>query len=165
MLALLGGATIVVVSRLRVNLYVHKLYIATKVISGRLHEKHVVATWKLGNHLSICFKDTGKPRKKTCIEVAGRRTFRTLTSSQQSGIYSKHINTHITTIHSTQVTSAQKPITSSTSRPNTTIQQIQYHNYPLYHKYTKQQISLKITTLHCTLRCVPTHFPSRHHVH
>jgi len=22
--------------------------------SGGLHEKHVVATWKLGNHLSIC---------------------------------------------------------------------------------------------------------------
>ena len=28
---------------------------------------------------------TGKPRK-TCVEVAGRRTFRILTSSQQSGI-------------------------------------------------------------------------------
>jgi hypothetical protein len=34
-------------------------------------------------HLLI---DTGKPRK-TCVEVAGRRTFRILTSSQQSGIY------------------------------------------------------------------------------
>ena len=22
---------------------------------GALHEKHVVATWNLGNHLSICF--------------------------------------------------------------------------------------------------------------
>jgi hypothetical protein len=29
--------------------------------------------------------DKGKPRK-TCVEVAGRRTFRTLTSSQQFGI-------------------------------------------------------------------------------
>jgi len=29
--------------------------------------------------------DTGKPRK-TCVEVAGRRTFGILTSSQQSGI-------------------------------------------------------------------------------
>jgi len=27
----------------------------TKFKSGRLHEKHVVATWNLGNHLSICF--------------------------------------------------------------------------------------------------------------
>jgi len=24
-----------------------------KYKAGRLHEKHVVATWKLGNHLSI----------------------------------------------------------------------------------------------------------------
>src|SRR5215510_3358795 len=115
--------------------------IATKFTSGGLHEKHVVATWNLGNHLSICFKDTGKPRKKTCIEVAGRRTFRTLTYSQQSGIYSKHINTPITTIHSTQNTSIQytkKTITSSTQKPSTTIQQIQYHKYSLYHKYTVQ---------------------------
>ena len=57
----------------------------TKFKSGGLQQKHVVATWNLGNHLSICFIDTGKPRK-TCVEVAGRRTFRILTSSQQSGI-------------------------------------------------------------------------------
>jgi hypothetical protein len=24
---------------------------------------HVVANWNLGNHLSICLRDTGKPRK------------------------------------------------------------------------------------------------------
>jgi hypothetical protein len=29
--------------------------ITTKLKSGGLHEKHVVATWKVGNHLSICF--------------------------------------------------------------------------------------------------------------
>jgi hypothetical protein len=50
-----------------------KLYIGGG--GGGLHDKHLVATWILGNHLSICFKDTGKPRKKTCIEVAGRRTY------------------------------------------------------------------------------------------
>jgi len=44
--------------------------------------------WQLGmlgtvwQHLLI---DTGKPRK-TCVEMAGRRTFRILTSSLQSGI-------------------------------------------------------------------------------
>ena len=27
----------------------------TKFKTGGLHEKHVVATWNLGNHLSICF--------------------------------------------------------------------------------------------------------------
>jgi hypothetical protein len=33
--------------------------------------------------------DTGK-RRKTCAELAGRMTFRILTSSQQSGILSKN---------------------------------------------------------------------------
>jgi hypothetical protein len=28
--------------------------VTTKFESGGLHEKHVVATWKVGNHLSIC---------------------------------------------------------------------------------------------------------------
>ena len=37
---------------------------------------------------------TGKPRK-TCVEVAGRRTFKILTSSEQFGIYSKTSDTHI----------------------------------------------------------------------
>jgi hypothetical protein len=51
---------------------------------GGLREKHVVANWKQepSEHLLI---DTGKPRK-TCVEVAGRRTFRIPTSSQQFGI-------------------------------------------------------------------------------
>jgi len=28
--------------------------VSTRFKSGWLHEKHVVATWNLGNHLSIC---------------------------------------------------------------------------------------------------------------
>ena len=28
--------------------------VTTKLKSGGLHEKHVVATWNFGNHLSIC---------------------------------------------------------------------------------------------------------------
>jgi len=60
-------------------------YGSKKFKSGGLHEKHAVATWSLGNHLSYhSLLDTGKPRK-TCAEVAGRRTFRILTSSRQSG--------------------------------------------------------------------------------
>jgi hypothetical protein len=35
--------------------------------------------------ISDTILDTGKTKKKTCAEVAGRRTFRILTSSQQSG--------------------------------------------------------------------------------
>jgi len=29
--------------------------VTTKIKSGGLHEKRVVATWNLGNHLSVCF--------------------------------------------------------------------------------------------------------------
>jgi len=29
--------------------------VANKFKSGGLHEKHIVATWNIGNHLSICF--------------------------------------------------------------------------------------------------------------
>ena len=38
--------------------------------------------WEPSQHLLI---DTRKPRK-TCVEVAGRRTFRIMASSKQSGI-------------------------------------------------------------------------------
>jgi len=43
----------------------------TKFKSGGPHEKHVVATWNVGNHLSVCFYAQGN-QKKTCVEVAGR---------------------------------------------------------------------------------------------
>ena len=33
--------------------------VITEFKSGGLHEKHVVATWNLGNHLSICFEAQG----------------------------------------------------------------------------------------------------------
>jgi hypothetical protein len=46
--------------------------------SGGLHERHVVATWKLGYHLSIRLCTQGD-QEKTCIEGAGRKTFRILT--------------------------------------------------------------------------------------
>jgi hypothetical protein len=39
-------------------------------------------SWEPPQHLLL---GPGKP-KKTCVEEAGRRTFRILTSSQQSGI-------------------------------------------------------------------------------
>ena len=37
--------------------------VTTKFNSGGLHEKHVVATWNLGNHLSICFWAQGNQEK------------------------------------------------------------------------------------------------------
>ena len=33
----------------------NKKLVTTTFKSGGLHEKHVVATWNLGNHLRICF--------------------------------------------------------------------------------------------------------------
>jgi len=40
-------------------------------------------SWEPSQHLLL---GTGKPRK-TCVEMAGGRTFRVLTCSQQSGKY------------------------------------------------------------------------------
>jgi len=37
--------------------------VTTKFKSGGLHEKDVVATWNLGNHLSICFSAQGNQEK------------------------------------------------------------------------------------------------------
>jgi len=37
--------------------------VSTKFKSGGLHEKHVVATWNLGNHLSICLWAQGNQEK------------------------------------------------------------------------------------------------------
>jgi len=37
--------------------------VTTKFKSGGLHEKHVVATWSLGNHLSICLYTQGNQEK------------------------------------------------------------------------------------------------------
>ena len=59
--------------------------VTTEFKSGGLHEKLVVATWNLGKPSQHVLIGTGKPRK-TCVEVAGRRTFRILTSSEQYGI-------------------------------------------------------------------------------
>jgi len=64
------------------HVHKHEKKVTRKFKSGGLHEKHVVETWEPSQHSLV---DTGKLRK-TCVEVAGRRTFRILTSSQQSGI-------------------------------------------------------------------------------
>jgi len=38
--------------------------VTTKFKSGGLHEKHVVATWNLGNHLNLIFEDISKSAEK-----------------------------------------------------------------------------------------------------
>jgi len=37
--------------------------VTTEFISGGLHEKHVVATWNVGNHLSVCLQTKGSQEK------------------------------------------------------------------------------------------------------
>jgi len=46
----------------------------------------------LGTFSAFAFRH--RETKKTCVEVAGRRTFRILISSQQSGIQSKNKAMH-----------------------------------------------------------------------
>ena len=70
---------------LHVHKYGKKIKVTKKFKSGGLHERHAVATWKLEKPSQHSLVDTGKPRK-TCVEVADRRNFRIMTSSQQSGI-------------------------------------------------------------------------------
>jgi hypothetical protein len=85
--------------------------------------------WEPSERLLI---GTGKQRK-TCVEVAGRRTFRILTSSQQSGIHSK-----------------EQQYTHSTANPHkmATIhtRQLQQLTRPTNNNYT--QDNLKLTTIH-----------------
>jgi len=66
-------------------MYTNTKKVTRKFQLGGLHERHVVATWKLGEPSQHSLIDKGKPRK-TCVEVAGHRTLRILTFSQQSGI-------------------------------------------------------------------------------
>jgi hypothetical protein len=42
--------------------------------SGGLREKHAVATWNLGTIPAFAYRQ--RKTKKTCDEMAGRRTFR-----------------------------------------------------------------------------------------
>ena len=65
-----------------------KKKVTGKFKSGGLHEKHVVATWKLGNHISIRLKTQGNQEKPVSrwpvagpkvgrsqdLKLAGRRT-------------------------------------------------------------------------------------------
>ena len=61
--------------------YIQNMKLNTiKFKSGGLHEKHAMATWEPSEHLRLGIRKT----RKTCVEVAGRRTFPILTSSQQS---------------------------------------------------------------------------------
>ena len=59
----------------------------TKFKSGGLHEKHVVATWNLGNHLSIFLQTQGNQEKPVSRwPVAGPSEYWLLASSPASTV-------------------------------------------------------------------------------
>ena len=81
--------------------------------------------WQLGILGTIsAFAYRHRETEKNCVEMAGRRTFRILTSSQQSGVESKNNNTHV----------AQQASTNTLYDNNT-------HNYNNTYKTTKQQFT------------------------
>jgi len=83
--------------------------------------------WEPSQHLLI---DTGKPRK-TCVEMAGLRNFRLLTSGQQSGILKKQQCPHSTT---------------NTHKVTTDTRQLQQYAGSTNNNYTKY--NLKLATKH-----------------
>jgi len=61
--------------------------VTNKFKSGRLHEKHVVATWNLGNHLSICLWTQWNQEKPVSRwPVAGPSEYWLLASSPASKV-------------------------------------------------------------------------------
>ena len=56
--------------------------VITKFKSGGLHEKHVVATWNLGNHLSICVQTQGNQESDLRLDESG---FESQKTSQNNG--------------------------------------------------------------------------------
>ena len=83
--------------------------VTTEFKSGGLHEKHVVTTWDVGNHLSICLYTQGNQEKPVSRwPVAGPSEHRLLASSPACKQQYTHstANTHkiTTTIHTRHTT-------------------------------------------------------------
>jgi len=69
--------------------------VTTKFKSEGLHEKHVKATWNIGNHLSVCFWAQGNREKPVSSwPVAGPSEYRPVASSPAFKV-KKKIKTHI----------------------------------------------------------------------
>ena len=50
--------------------------VTTRLKSGGLHEHHVVATWNLGNHLSICLQTQETKKAQGNRETRGNQETR-----------------------------------------------------------------------------------------
>ena len=72
--------------------------VSTRFKSGGLHEKHVVATWNLGNHLSICLQVQGNQENPVSRwPIAGPSEYWLLASSPALKLKKKKQCTHSTT--------------------------------------------------------------------
>ena len=73
--------------------------VTTKFKSGGLHEKHVVATWNFGNHLSICLQAQGNQEKLVSRwPVAGPSEYWPVASSPAFKVKKKPIHTYVDNI-------------------------------------------------------------------
>jgi len=84
--------------------------VTTRFKSGGLHEKHVVATWNVGNRLSICLWTQGNQEKPVSRwPVAGPSEYSLLAGSPASKVknnntHTVQTNTHnMTTTHTRQL--------------------------------------------------------------
>jgi len=90
--------------------------VTTKFKSGGLHEKHVVATWNLGNHLSICFWAQGNQEKPVSRwPVAGPSEYWLLASSPASKVKKKAMPTQYNNAHKIARTRQLQQYTRSTN--------------------------------------------------
>ena len=98
--------------------HVYKIWhwFATKFTSGGLHEKHVVATSNLGNHLSIRLKTQGNQVKPVSRwPVAGPSEYWLLASSPASEVKT---SIHTVQVHNTQYNKyAVQQVSSTTNTP------------------------------------------------
>ena len=79
--------------------------VTNKFKSGGLHEKQVVATWNLGNHLSICLETQGNQEKPVSRwPVAGPSGYLLLASSLASKVKKTAIDTSEPCLIFTQIT-------------------------------------------------------------
>ena len=79
--------------------------IATEFKLGGLHEKHVMATWNLGNHLSICFQAQENQEKPVSRwQVAGPSEYWLLASSPASIVMPTRYNKYTLDNNNTQPT-------------------------------------------------------------
>jgi len=92
--------------------------VTNKFKSGGLHEKHVVATWNRGNHLSICFYTQGNQEKPVSRwPVAGPSEYWLLASSPASKVKKQQRPNSTTNKH--KITTHTRQLQQYTRQPTT----------------------------------------------